>query len=422
MTLLRSAALTLIAVACLAPTAPAHDWPQWRGPNRDDKSTETGLLKSWPEGGPPRVWMYEDCGKGYGGPAIVGDVLFIIGTRDDQEVLLAINATSGQEIWVAPIGEIYPNDWGDGARSTPTVDGELVYALGGKGDLLCAKATSGEVVWNKSLLDLGGGIPNWGYSESPAIYKNLILCTPGGEQGALAALDKSTGNVVWQQSEVQPGAHYSSIVLTSHRGHDEAVQLLHDQVVGFDPATGEIFWSEPWPKPIAAIPTPIVSENKVFASSGYGVGCKLIRVGPDHQIEVVYDNKIMKNKLGGAVLLDGYIYGHSDGVGWVCQDFETGEQAWRERDVMEMGSVTFADGRLYCLGEETGDVALVEPSPEGWKEHGRFKLAPQTEIRADRGRIWTHPVVCNGMLYLRDQNLVYCYDVRDQSVAQTDGN
>lgn len=419
----RTVVLVLVAAACLAHSAAAHDWPQWRGPNRDDKSTETGLLKSWPEGGPPQVWMFENCGKGYGGPAIAGGVLFIIGTRDEQEVLLAINATSGEEIWFAPIGEIYPNDWGDGARSTPTVDGELVYALGGKGDLVCVKAASGERVWAKSMLDLGGGIPNWGYSESPTVYKDLVICTPGGEQGALAAFNKSSGELVWQATDVTPGAHYSSIVLTKHAGHDEAVQLLHDQVVGFDPATGKIHWSEPWPKPIAAIPTPIVSGEGeyVFASSGYGVGSKLIKVSSDHQTEVVYENKVMKNKLGGAVLVDGYLYGHSEGVGWVCQNFETGKQAWRDRDVMEMGSITFADGLLYCVGEETGDVALVEPSPEEWKERSRFKLDPQTEIRVERGRIWTHPVVCNGMLYLRDQDLVYCYDVRDKSVAQAGG-
>jgi outer membrane protein assembly factor BamB len=419
----RIAAFALVAIVCLAPAAPAHDWPQWRGPNRDDKSTETGLLKSWPEGGPPRVWMFKECGKGYGGPAIAGGVLFIIGTRDEQEVLLAINATSGEEIWHAAIGEIYSNDWGDGARSTPTVDGEMVYALGGKGDLVCVKAASGDVVWTKSMIDLDGEIPNWGYSESPTVYKDLVICTPGGEQGALAAFNKSSGELVWRATDVKPGAHYSSIVLTKHAGHDEAVQLLHDQVVGFDPATGKIHWSEPWPKPIAAIPTPIVSNGGeyVFASSGYGVGSKLIHVGADHQIDVVYENKVMKNKLGGAVLIDGYLYGHSEGAGWVCQEFKTGEQAWRDRDVMEMGSVTFADGLLYCVGEESGDVALVEPSPEEWKERSRFKLEPQTEIRSDRGRIWTHPVVCNGMLYLRDQDLVYCYDVRDKSVAKVSG-
>jgi outer membrane protein assembly factor BamB len=356
---------------------------------------------------------------GYGAPSIAGERLYITGTRDDREVLLALDAATGEEQWTAPIGEIYEESHGDGPRGAPAVDGDLVFALGAKGNLICARTASGEVVWSKSMQDLGGKMPHWGYSESPLVYKNTVLCTPGGKQGSIAALDKNTGDVVWQSTEITSDAHYSSIVLMNHEGHDEAVQLLPDQIVGFDLASGKRMWSVPWPKPVAAIPTPLVHDNLVYATSGYGTGCMLVKVGSDHAVEEIYGtkNKVMKNKQGGVVLAGNHVYGHSEGVGWVCQDFLTGEQAWRERGALGMGAVVYADGRLYCLGEDDGVVVLVEPSTEGWKEHGRFTLEPQSEIRSDRGKVWTHPVVCDGRLYLRDQDLVYCYDVRDQGSA-----
>jgi outer membrane protein assembly factor BamB len=212
-------------------------------------------------------------------------------------------------------------------------------------------------------------------------------------------------------------AHYASIVPIFHDSHEDGVQLLPDQLVGFELATGKLLWSEPWPKPVAAIPTPVVRDNFAYATSGYGTGCMLVQVGDEHAVEKKYDNKVMKNKTGGVVLVGEHIYGHSDGVGWVCQEFETGEQVWRERQALGMGSIAYADGMLYCLGEDDGEVVLVEASTEGWKEHGRFKLEPQSEIRSDRGKIWTHPVIAGGMLYLRDQDYVYCYDIRDGGLA-----
>jgi outer membrane protein assembly factor BamB len=388
------------------------DWPQWRGPNRDDISTETGLLKSWPEGGPRRVWLFEDCGLGYAGPAVIGNRLYIMGAREGTEQLLAIDVESGEEQWAAPIGELYENDWGGGPRGTPTVDGGLVYALGGQGTLICARADNGQVVWTKAMQDLGGATPNWGYCESPLVYEDKVICTPGGEHGSLAALNKETGEVVWHSTELTSGAHYSSIVVMPHAGHTDLVQLLPDQLVAVNAQTGKLLWTVPWPKPVAAIPTPIVRDQFVYCTSAYGTGCMLVEVGADHAARKAYENKVMKNKHGGVILVGDHLFGHSDGVGWVRQDFKTGEQLWRERDAMEAGAVGYADGMFYCVGEDTGDVALVGPSAEGWKENGRFKLEPQSGQRAERGKIWTHPVICDGRLYLRDQNLVYCYDVR----------
>lgn len=404
--------------ACLGSRAFA-DWPQWRGPNRDDVSAETGLLQAWPEGGPERVWLFEDCGLGYAGPAIVGNQMYIMGARGGTEYLLALDVTKGEELWAAPIGDVYVNDWGDGPRSTPTVDGEFVYALGAQGNLICARTSSGEVVWTKALQDLGGETPHWGYAESPLVYKNLVVCTPGGKSGAIAALNKETGEPVWQSAELTSPAHYSSLVVMKRQNGDNLVQLLPDQVVSIEPDTGKSLWSVPFPGQVAVIPTPVVHHDQAYVTAGYGVGCMLINVGDDNAAEKAYENKVMKNKHGGVVLVDGRIFGHSDQVGWECQDFETGKSLWRDRDAMEMGGVTYADGRFYCLGEDTGDVALVAPSDEKWEERGRFKLEPQTTLRKEKGRIWVHPVVCDGRLYLRDQNYVYCYDVRATTTAST---
>jgi len=420
----RFCAACFAVVWCAAVTAlPAcAEWPQWRGPNRDDVSTETGLMKSWPKGGPRRVWLFEKCGLGYSGPAIVKNRLYTLGARGETEYLLAIDIERGRELWAAPVGEKLGNNWGDGPRSTPIVEGDYVYALGGKGNLACVQAATGEVLWNTSMEDdLGGKIPTWGYAESPLIYKNAIICTPGGDNGAVAALDKKTGKVVWQSRDINSDAHYSSAMLREFPEGMEIVQMLPDQIVGVEAETGKLLWTTPWPKPTAAIPTPIVRDNLVFVTSGYGVGCKLLEIGADHKVTERYENKEMKNKHGGVILVGDHLYGHSDGVGWVCQEFETGERVWRERDALEMGSVTCADGMLYCLGEDDGEVVLVEASPQGWKEHGRFTLEPQTDQRKPAGKIWTHPVVSDGKLYVRDQNLLFCFDIREGAEA-TAGN
>jgi len=417
-----AACFAVVCYAALAAMPASAEWPQWRGPNRDDVSTETGLLKSWPAAGPRRVWLFEKCGLGYSGPAIVKNHLYTLGARGETEYLLAIDIERGQELWAAPVGEKLGNNWGDGPRSTPIVDGDYVYALGGKGNLACVQAARGELLWNTSMEDdLGGKVPTWGYAESPLAYKNAIICTPGGNNGALAALDKKTGKVVWQSRDITSGAHYSSPMLRDCPEGMEIVQMLPDQIVGVEAGTGKLLWTTPWPKPTAAIPTPIVRETRVFVTSGYGVGCKLLEIGADHEVTERYENKEMKNKHGGVILVGDHLYGHSDGVGWVCQEFETGERVWRERDALEMGSVTCADGMLYCLGEDDGEVVLVEASPQGWKEHGRFTLEPQTDQRKPAGKIWTHPVVSDGKLYVRDQNLLFCFDIREGAEA-TAGN
>jgi outer membrane protein assembly factor BamB len=400
-------ALTSFSASALAAN---FDWPQWRGPNRDDVSKETGLLKSWPAAGPRRVWLYENGGNGYSGPAIAGGKLFTMGTRDNAEILLALDANTGKELWAAPLGAVLDNNWGGGPRGTPAVDGDKVFAMSGKGNLACVNVADGKVVWQNTMSSLGGKTPGWGYTESVLVDDNKVICTPGGSRGTVAALDKKTGSVLWQSTQFTDSAHYSSVVTATINGEPQYVQRTEKNVVGIAPADGKLLWKTPFPGSTAVIPTPIVRDNQVYVTAGYGAGCKSFRIDPGNQVSVLYSNKVMKNHHGGVILVGDHLYGHAD-PGWVCQSFKTGEAVWTHRGFGK-GAVAYADGMLYCLEEGSGTVVLAEASPAGWKEHGRFKLDPQSNIRSSQGRIWTHPVISNGKLYLRDQDLIYCYDVK----------
>ncbi len=402
--------LSLVALAPVSLRAAGLDWPQWRGPDRTDVSKETGLLKTWPEGGPKRVWLFENAGSGYSAPAIVGGKYFTLGTRDGSEILLVLDANTGKELWTAKLGKVLDNDWGNGPRGTPTVDGDRVYALSGTGILSSVGVADGKVHWQTTMKSLGGEIPKWGYTESVLVDGDVVLCTPGGPKGTVAALDKKTGKVKWQSQDLTELAHYSSIIPARINGTAQYVQRTEKLVFGLAAESGKLLWQTPFQGRTAVIPTPIVKGNEVYVTAGYGSGCKMVRIEPGNKVVEVYENKVMKNHHGGVVLVGDYLYGHGD-TAWICQNFKTGEEVWSHRGFGK-GAVGAADGMLYCLEEQSGNVVLVEASPKGWKESGRFKLDPQTTIRSARGKIWTHPVISHGKLYLRDQDLIYCFDVK----------
>ena len=403
----------LILLTCaFATSASALDWPQWRGPDRSDVSKETGLLKQWPAEGPKQVWIFKNAGQGYSGPSIVGGKFFTLGTRDSQEILLALDAATGRELWTHPLGSILGNGWGDGPRSTPALDAGKVYALSGPGVLACVNAADGKEVWTTKMSDAGGQVPGWGYTESPLVDGSQVVVTPGGGKGAIAAYDKTNGKLLWQSKDFTDGAQYSSIVAATINGEKQYVQLTMQSIVGISPKDGAVLWKHPFPGKVAVIPTPIVKDNQVYVTAGYGVGCIALKIEPGNKVSVAYENKVMKNHHGGVILVGDHLYGHSDGNGWVCQDWKTGEQKWNEKGKLGKGAIGFADGMFYCLDEGSGTVALIEATPNGWNEKGRFKLDPQTTIRNPQGRIWTHPVIVNGRLYLRDQDLIYCYAMK----------
>jgi outer membrane protein assembly factor BamB len=395
----------------------AADWPQWQGPDRTNVSSETGLLKQWPPQGPKLLWTFSDAGAGFSEPSIVGNRLYTMGADETTEYLFALDLTTRKKLWSTPVGPRFLNDWCDGPRGTPTVDGDLIFALGGQGNLVCVKASNGERLWLKSMQnDLGGKMMSgWGYAESPLADGEVVVCTPGGDQGALVALDKNTGEVRWRSKDFTDPAGYSSLVISEAGGIRQYVQRTGKSVAGIAAKDGRLLWRFPHTANVAAIPTPIVADTHVFSTSGYGAGCVLIRLTPDSEgikAEQVYANKEMTNHHGGVVKVGDYVYGYSDRGGWMCMEFKTGKVLWKESRKLGKGSITCADGQLYCYSESDGTVVLIEASPEGWKENGRFKIPQQTKLPRKRGKIWTHPVVANGRLYLRDQDLIFCYQVK----------
>lgn len=387
------------------------EWPRWRGAKFDDISTSTGLLKQWPSNGPKQVWINNDVGLGYSGYAIAGNTLYTMGARDVVEFVIAVDAATGKEKWATEVGPLLTNNWGNGPRATPTVDGDKVYAMSGKGNLVCVNAADGKEVWRVTMDSLGGKVPGWGYTESPLVDGNMVICTPGGGQGTMAAFDKKTGKKVWQSGEWTDPAQYSSIVPVDHNGARQLIQLTMQTLAGVNAADGKVLWKTDFPGKTAVIPTPIFNNGDVFVAAGYGVGCKMIHVGDGNAVKDGYANTDLVNHHGGVVLYQGNLYGFCDGKGWTCMDFKTGAVKWQEKKALKKGAIHCADGQLYLLEEDTGTVALIDASPDGWKEHGRFTLTPQTTQRSKSGKVWTHPVVSDGKLYLRDQELLFCFDL-----------
>lgn len=401
--------LAAFPVACLALTASATDWPQWRGPDRNDISTETGLLKAWPAGGPPLAWKARGLGVGYSSVAVGGGKIFTMGDSPDAGTVKTLDAKDGSILWTTPIGK--PGGNYPGTRCTPTVDGTLVYALGQFGDFVCLEAASGKEVWKKNFKnDFGGSGGGWNYTESPLVDGNKVIVTPGGKNGAIVALDKKTGDVVWRATEYTDRAEYSSLIAEVIGGVRQYIQLTGDSVAGVAAADGKLLWRAPRKGSTAIITTPVYHDGHVYVTSGYGVGCnlfKVTKVGAVFQAEQVYANKDMVNHHGGVIRLGENVYGHSDSKGWICQNFKTGATVWSSNKPGK-GSITCADGHFYLRTEGgKGTVVLIEATPEAYKETGRFDQPDRSGQNS-----WAHPVVANGKLYLRDQDLLLCYDVK----------
>jgi len=429
---------TLFAVGLIVSPLLADDWPQFRGPNRNGISKETGLLKEWPKDGPPLLWTFAEAGLGYSGPAVVGDRLYMSAGRGDSDFVFALdlkNLENGKpkELWSARIGPLFQwkgNIWNIGPNATPTVDGDLVFGLGGAGDLICVEASSGKELWRKNLPrdlegevnPIGGGTEDptplgWGYAWAPLVDGDKLICVPGGKQGLLAALDKKTGKVLWQSKEVTDQASYSSPIVAEIGGIRQYIQVTNPGITGVAAKDGKVIWRylrDPAYDDVV-IATPILHDHYVFSSVGFNQGCDLIRLLPDGtqiKVEKILSSRTIQNREGGTVLVGDHLYCYSENQGWVCHEFKTGKLAWAERDKLGRGSVTYADGRLYCCSEKGGLVALVEATPSGWIEKGRFKLPRESTQRRQLGGLWTHPVIANGRLYIRDQEFLHCFNLK----------
>ncbi len=400
---------------------PLGGWPNFRGPNRDGISTETGLLKTWPEGGPKKLWSYSNAGNGYSSISTAGDKLFTAGTRGEDVVVICLNAETGDELWSTKIASDdmkgYNSGWGHGPRGTPTFSDGLVFSMGPKGTVACLNAETGSVEWKKHMVDdFGGKAGGWGFSASLLVDGEKLVLAPGGDQAGIVALNKKTGKVLWKAEEVTPGkAEYATIVPANINGIDQYIRLFEKEIVSVNAESGKVVWRSSWNGATAVIPTPIVDGNRVFVGSGYGVGCKMIEIDSSNNASDVWVNKVMKNHHGGFIKVGDRIYGFSDGAGLIAQDWETGEMVWNKKEgqFFSKGAIAIADGMIYAQNEQNGGISLVAVSADSEPEvAGQFVLDPQSEIRNPQGRIWSHPVVVDGKLYLRDQDLIHCYDLK----------
>jgi outer membrane protein assembly factor BamB len=407
----RSIVLTaVVAVAALAGAQPAalNDWPQWRGPNRDGVSTEKGLLQEWPATGPARVWNIAGLGGGYGAVAISGERIFVQGLVNRNSVVTVVNKADGKHLWSKAIGGAGDNDRGPGPRGTPTVDGDRVYVLSENGDLICLKVQDGTQVWQRNILkDFGGRNIGWLISESPLIDGDHVIVTPGGRGASLVALNKMTGATVWTTKELSDEAGYSSPIAGDVQGVRTIMTLTGEAGVGVRASDGKLMWRNTRPaNRTANVATPVFHDNKVFYTSNYDTGAALLGLTASNGAVAateVYFTREMQNHHGGVILVDGYLYGYNNSI-LTCLEFATGKMMWRHRSVGK-GAVTYADGRLYLVGENQ-TVGLADASPSAYTERGRFRID-------DQGwPTWAHPVVSGGRLYIRNQGTLTSYDVK----------
>jgi outer membrane protein assembly factor BamB len=366
------------------------------------------------------LWNVTNAASGYSTPAVVGERLYLLGNEGlENEFVAALAVADGKRIWSAKLGKVgnpKQNPSYPAARSTPTVEGDILYALGSDGDLACIEIANGKVRWQKNLRsDFGGKAGEWAYAESPLVDGQAVVCTPGGEEATLVALDKKSGSVIWKCAV--PGgdqAAYSSAIVVNAAGKKQYVQLLQKGLVGIEAATGKFLWR--YAKPIsrfnANIPTPLASGDLIYTASA-GTGAGLVKLKPKDggvEAEEVYFESKLPAAIGGAIKIGDFLYG-TTAQAMRCLEFATGKPKWEERAI-GAASLCFANGRLYLHGEN-GDVALVEPSPEGYREKGRFTPPDQPQRTNPMEKAWVYPVVANGKLYIRDHGRLWCYDVRE---------
>ena len=415
-----ASSLSILALTSLLTTAlHAADWPQWRGPQRNGHSSETGLLKEWPKDGPKLIWQVKEIGSGYSTPSVVGERIYLISNEGlENEFALSLSAKDGSRVWSAKLGGVgnpkqepsYP-----AARSTPTVDGKFLYALGSDGDLACLETASGKEHWRKSLRKDFGGQPGvWAYSESPLVDGDALVCTPGGSNATMIALNKNTGAVIWKCALTEGvDASYACPIIFESGGVKQYVQFLQKGLIGVDAKTGKLLWryersAQGSP---AVIITPLADGDYIYSGAFRAGGALVKPVKKDGAFaaEELYFNNKLPVGLGGVVKVGDYFFG-SSGQGIMCVDFKTGEIKWEERAIGP-SSWLVADGRLY-LHAEKGDVALLEPTPEGYREKGHF-TPPNGPARLNQmEKAWAYPVIANGRLYLRDQVSLWCYDIK----------
>ncbi len=404
--------LLMLAVGSVG-SLPAQDdaasWPRFHGPQGTNKSPETGLLRQWPEGGPRLLWTAQDIGDGFATVAIADGRIYTAGNRNNQTMITALDM-SGKLLWQAPNGGAWTGAQ-PGARGTPTIEGDRLYHESPLGDLVCLDARSGQKIWGLNILEnFGAENITWALAESLLIDGDRLICSPGGPQTAVLALNKRNGRPVWKSPSVDGDrAGYASPALAVHQGLRMILTMTSKHAIGVNADTGELLWQfqhvTPWDENIL---TPIFHDGQVFISTGHRVGSVMLKVnvqGRKASVQEVWRSTDLDNHHGGTVLLDGYLYGSLWSPGWACLQWQSGKTMYSSRGVGK-GSLTYADGMLYTLGEN-GQMGLVAATPQDHTVISRFRLPAGGE-----GPAWAHPVVCGGRLYLRHGNFLYAYDVR----------
>jgi len=396
-------------------TQPSAEWPQWHGPNRDNISTEKGLLKQWPEDGPKLLWTAKGLGKGFSSMAVADGMIYTAGVIKGQTHVLAFDL-DGNLKWKTPNGQPWKPGvhqfWAinyDGSRATPTVNDGLVYHLNELGRLAALDAKTGREAWTLDLVKMfAAKPPQWAYAESVLIDGDRLIVYPGGMRGSMVALNKKTGRLVWANVELRDTAGYSSAILAEFGGVRLIVALTQDAVVGIRADNGRSLWRHPFTnKHKNNVATPLYHDGHVYASSGYGGGSLMLRLkaeGDRVTAEKAWQRKELDNHHGGVVLVDGHLYGTGHNRrGWWCLDFRTGEPAHRAKG---KGSLTYADGMLYFL-EEGGKMHLVEAKPDAHRRVSSFRVPS-----GGKGKYWSHPVVAGGRLYVRHADRLYAYRIK----------
>ena len=399
-----------------------EDWPSFRGPNRTSVVNDAKLLKSWPKEGPKLIWEAKGAGRGYASVAIVDGKMFTLGDglstqKNADEYLSCFDQATGKQLWATKTGSPWTNgkpDW-QSSRSTPTIDDGRVYVVTPEGQLLCCQAADGKEIWRKHLAkDFSGKkADSWGYSESVLVDDNKVICTPGGAKSTVVALDKKTGEFIWTCNNPNDrGAGHASIVI-SHIGNAKIyVQSTGSGLMGFSDA-GQLLWTYPIDQTTAVIPTPIIRDDLVFLAVGYKRGAALVKQIPGASgsvtIKEIYGlNTKLANKHGGVVLVGDHVYGDSDSSGIpYCADFMTGEIQWTSRGSGKGSAVVIAGGDRLYIRYENGVMSLVEANPKEYKEVSSFSIPGGGERPS-----WSHPVILDGKMYLREQDNILCYDIR----------
>jgi outer membrane protein assembly factor BamB len=411
-------------LAAPADTGQPGNWPQFRGPNRDNLSSDTGLLTQWDAAGPALAWKATGLGLGFSSVAVTRDRIYTMGDLGSDQYVIALSATDGKLLWKTRIG---PN-WQDrypGPRATPTVDGDRLYTLGTEGDLVSLDAATGKERWRKNLAtDFGGAVmSDWKFSESPLVDGDRVVVTPGAQNAALVALDKMTGATIWKAAlpplgpKGRDGCGYASIVISNGGGVKQYVQMLGRGLVGIRAADGAFLWNyNKVANDVANIPTAALKGDFVFASTGYQAGAALLKLaaagaGKVTATEVYFlEGRTFQNHHGGFVLVGDSIYagnGHRNGLP-ICIDLATGQVRWGgniRNEGIGSAALTYADGHVYYR-YENGVMILVEATPQAYRQKGIFKLPTGDQLS------WAYPVVTGGKLYVRDKDTLLVYDVK----------